>query len=195
VENRLLSASAPTAVSLAYDPLGRLQASTAAGATTTFLYDGSSLVAEYAGAAVLRRYVPSGLGADAPLLWYEGAAEASPRWLEADAQGSIIAWLDSSGDAGAQYGYDPFGLPDPASGWSGARYRYTGQIMIPEAQIYEYKARVYDPSALPAFRAEHGETQPAAIPLIRRRFLSRRSRPALLVPCLEVVVVGSVGQM
>ncbi|HUZ12109.1 MAG TPA: hypothetical protein VMU93_04560 [Caulobacteraceae bacterium] len=36
--------------------------------------------------------------------------------------GSIIAWSDASGDAGAQHGYDPFGLLDPASGWSGARY-------------------------------------------------------------------------
>jgi hypothetical protein len=42
-ENRLLTASAPTAVSLTYDPVGRLQTSTAGGATTTMLYSGDAL--------------------------------------------------------------------------------------------------------------------------------------------------------
>src|SRR5262249_40931137 len=29
--------------------------------------------------------------------------------------------------------------------WGGSRFRYTGQIMLPEAKLYHYKARVYDP--------------------------------------------------
>jgi RHS repeat-associated protein len=29
--------------------------------------------------------------------------------------------------------------------WSGSRFRYTGQIVLPGAQLYYYKARLYDP--------------------------------------------------
>ena len=29
--------------------------------------------------------------------------------------------------------------------WVGSRFRYTGQIMLPEVELYHYKARVYDP--------------------------------------------------
>ena len=146
VDNRLLSETAPTALTLAYDPTGRLQTSTAGSATTTFLYDGNSLAAEYNGSTVLRRYVPSGLGIDMPLIWYEGAVEAAPRWLHTDNQGSIVAYSDSSGDNDDIYGYDPWGLPDATNGWSGSRFRYTGQITIPQASLYYYKARVYDPN-------------------------------------------------
>ena len=67
VENRLLTASGPTAVSLAYDPFGRLQ-STIVGATATqYLYSGTALVAELDGSGnVLRRYV-HGPGTDDPV--------------------------------------------------------------------------------------------------------------------------------
>ena len=145
IENRLLTGSAPTAVTLTYDPVDRLQTSTASSATTTFLYDGSSLVGEYnSSGTVLRRYV-SLPGMDQPLLWYEGSGTSTRRWLATDNQGSVMAYSDASGNAGALYGYGLFGEPDSTNGWAGSRYRYTGQIMIPEAQIYYYKARVYDP--------------------------------------------------
>ena len=36
--------------------------------------------------------------------------------------------------------------PEP-QGWAGSRFRYTGQIALPELQLYHYKARVYDPIA------------------------------------------------
>ncbi|HEX7760108.1 MAG TPA: RHS repeat-associated core domain-containing protein [Caulobacteraceae bacterium] len=144
VENRLLSASAPTAITLSYDPLGRLQQTTAGSTTTTFLYDGGRLVAEYNGSTLLRRYV-HGAGVDEPLVWYEGSGTTDRRWLHADNQGSIVAWSNTSGTAGEVYTYGPYGEP---TGWSGgSRFRYTGQIAIPEAQLYYYKARVYDPGS------------------------------------------------
>lgn len=75
-ENRLVSASGAKAAALSYDPLGRLFQTSGGGVTTQFLYDGDQLVAEYDGSgALLRRYV-HGLGADDPLLWYEGAGLA-----------------------------------------------------------------------------------------------------------------------
>ncbi len=142
VENHLLTASAPTAVTLAYDPLGRLQTSTAAGATTNFLYDGDNLVGEYDGSGtILNRYVP-GPGVDEPLVWYAGPGTATRRWYQADTEGSIVAWSDSTGAQVASRAYDPYGQPDH---WLGSRFGYTGQIVIPEAKLYSYKARVYDP--------------------------------------------------
>ncbi|MDR3472615.1 MAG: RHS repeat-associated core domain-containing protein, partial [Devosia sp.] len=57
--------------------------------------------------------------------------------------GSVIAYSDATGAEGAILGYGPYGEP---SSWSGSRYAYTGQIAIPEAQVYYYKARVYDPA-------------------------------------------------
>ena len=143
IENRLLTASAPTAVTLSYDPLGRLQQTVAGSTTTTFLYDGDRLTAEYNGSTLLRRYV-HGTGIDEPLVWYEGAGTTDRRWLHADNQGSIVAWSNTTGAMGEVYTYGPYGEPG-ASNWGGSRFRYTGQIVIPEAQLYYYKARVYDP--------------------------------------------------
>ena len=97
---------------------------------------------------ILARYVP-GPGIDEPVVWYQGAGTATRSWLAADHQGSIIAYADQTGNAGATYTYGPYGEPITAAGgpaWGGSRYRYTGQIEIPEAQVYYAKARMYDPS-------------------------------------------------
>jgi len=145
IENRLLTVSGlPTSVALAYDPEGRLQQAQATTggttATTQFLYDGSRLSAEYDGSGnLLRRYV-HGPGVDDPLVWYEGAGDR--RWLHMDRQGSVIAQSNAAGVVTQVYAYGPYGEPQA---WGGSRFSYTGQIAIPEAQLYYYKARVYDP--------------------------------------------------
>jgi RHS repeat-associated protein len=139
VENRLVSG--PGSVTLTYDPLGRLfRISGGASGTTQFLYDGDALVAEYDGAGTrLRRYV-HGIGADVPLVWYEGD---SRRYLEANHQGSIVAVTDGGGTLIAANTYDPWGIP--GTGGLG-RFRYTGQIWIEELGLYYYKARMYSPT-------------------------------------------------
>jgi RHS repeat-associated protein len=53
----------------------------------------------------------------------------------------VIGVSDASG-AITPYAYGPYGEPQS---WSGSRFRYTGQIAIPEAQLYHYRARAYDP--------------------------------------------------
>jgi RHS repeat-associated protein len=141
-ENRLLTASAPTAVTLTYDPLGRLQTSATSSATTTLLYAGSFLAAEYSGSTVTQRYVPDASGSE-PVVWYQGSGTSTPQTIQTDELGSVIATSNASGANSAIYGYGPNG--EPSSAWTGSRYSYTGQIMIPEAQVYYYHNRIYDP--------------------------------------------------
>lgn len=143
VENRLTSVSGASSLTLTYDPLGRLAKTVSATATTRFLYDDSRLVGEYSDAATpvaQRRYV-HGVGVDEPLVWLEGAGLTDKRWLHADRQGSIVGYSTASKALTALV-YGPYG---EVADWAGPRFRYTGQIALHEAELYYYKARVYDP--------------------------------------------------
>ncbi len=164
VYNRLLSVatlSTPTTpfMTLTYDTEGRLSAVTTSGTTKEFLYDGTNLIGEYTHVGtsstvhtsdtMAARYV-HGDGVDQPLVWYTSAATTAPQYLFANYQGSIVAYTNVSGAFGQSYAYDPYGLPVNATGgayWLGSRFRYTGQIALPEASLYYYKARIYDPAA------------------------------------------------
>jgi RHS repeat-associated protein len=141
VENHLLSVVGGAGLTLAYDPLGRLWQTVSGSTTTQFLYDGDRLVAEYSSTGtVLRRYV-HGPKTDNPVVWYEGSGLTTRNWIHADERGSVIATTDGTGLA-TVYTYGPYGEPPS---WSGSRFAYTGQVELPEAQLYHYKARVYDP--------------------------------------------------
>jgi len=140
IENRMVGA--PNNVTLSYDPLGRLFQVTGGSGTTTFLYDGDALVAEYSGATLLRRHVHN-VGSDVPMVTFEGTDFATPRYLFADHQGSIVALADGGGTVTAVNNYDEYGIPGAANS---GRFQYTGQIWIPEIGMYHYKARVYSPT-------------------------------------------------
>jgi RHS repeat-associated protein len=114
-----------------------------AGVTTRFLYDGVDAIAEYnASGALLRRYV-HGPGVDEPIVWYEGAGTGDRRWLHADRLGSVIAVSNASGAALQLNTYDEYGVPGSSNL---GRFQYTGQIWLPEASLYHYKARAYLPA-------------------------------------------------
>jgi len=141
IENRLVIGNG---VTLAYDPLGRLYEVTQGGNTTRFLFDGDALVAEYnGGGALVRRYV-HGVGADLPVMQYEGATvgAATRRYLLADNQGSIVALTDGGSAIQSRNSYDEFGVP---AATNTGRFQYTGQIWINEIGMYYYKARIYTP--------------------------------------------------
>jgi RHS repeat-associated protein len=146
IENRLteVRVGGSTVMTLTYDPLGRLYQTSASGSVTTFLYDGDALVAEFNGTSTtpLRRYV-HGAGVDEPVVWFEGAGFSQPRRFHANHQGSIVGTTDSAG-AATTYAYGAFGEP-AGDLWTGARFRYTGQIALADAKLYHFKARVYDP--------------------------------------------------
>jgi RHS repeat-associated protein len=138
LENRLTSVTGSASATLNYDPLGRLRAYTTGGTTTDFLYDGDRLVAEYNGATPARRYV-HGPGVDEPLVQYTGSGATNRAYLITDHQGSVIA---ENGATTTRYSYGPYGEPNT---WTGSRFRYTGQIALPEVNLYHYKARAYCP--------------------------------------------------
>lgn len=142
VENRLVGG--PNGASLVWDPLGRLfQSASNSYAATRYLYDGDELAAEYdASGNLLRRYAHAD-GVDDPLVWYEGATTASPRYLYADHQGSIVAIADATGAVTNVNGYDEYGIPNATNA---GRFQYTGQAWLPELGMYHYKARIYSPT-------------------------------------------------
>lgn len=159
IYNRVLSV-APSAtpnapyLTLSYDPEGRLYQRAYSGTYDIYLYDGTNLIGEYASGGTSRRRYIHGTGVDEPLVWLEGQSAATPRYLISNYQGSIIAHTDSTGAIAQIYKYGPYGEPKNAangSGWNAdattaSRFQYTGQTTLPEAALYYYKARVYDPA-------------------------------------------------
>jgi len=143
LENHLLSVVGGAGLTLQYDPLGRIWQTTSGSTVTQFLYDGNRLVGEYSTSGTLLERYAHGPATDDPEVWYQGSAMTTREWLHTDERGSVIASTDSSGTP-TIYTYGPYGEPTPA--WTGSRFRYTGQIALPEAQLYDYKARVYDPA-------------------------------------------------
>lgn len=140
--NNLLTSSAGG--SLTYDPLGRIASATsAAGATSQFVYSGNHVIAEYSGTTATQHYV-FGPDADQPLVWYTNNSKTVPQYLIADLRGSIVAIADSNGNLKGSYNtYDEYGTP--SSGNNG-RFQYTGQMWMPEVGLYSYKTRLYSPA-------------------------------------------------
>ena len=68
--------------------------------------------------------------------------DANTRFLHADHQGSIIAISDSTGNNKHLNTYDAFGIPQTNIM---GRFAYTGQLYLPEINLYHYKARTYHP--------------------------------------------------
>lgn len=136
--NQVTSANPGTPAALTYDPAGRLQ-QTAGSTTTRYQYDGVQLIAEYNSAgALLRRHVP-GLGLDDVIATVEGADR---RWLVGDERGSVVALTNSSAALANRNTYDEYGQPGPTNA---GRFQYTGQVWLPEARVYHYRARAYAP--------------------------------------------------
>jgi RHS repeat-associated protein len=124
-----------------YDALDRLTESSSA--SMWFDHEDTNLITEYDNSFnVLRRYV-FGPSTDEPLVWYEGSGTASRRWLHADERGSVVLITDSTGAVFAKNAYDEYGTPQSTNV---GRFQYTGQAMLPEIGMYDYKARVYSPN-------------------------------------------------
>ncbi|RZI99383.1 MAG: RHS repeat-associated core domain-containing protein, partial [Brevundimonas sp.] len=132
--NRLLTGGGST---LSYDPLDRLYEMTGTGAGR-FQYDGSQLAGVFDSGGTMVEHFVGGPGPDEWLTytlptdqWY---------WPLQNAQGSVVAITDASGAAISTLAYDEYG--QPRSG-NVSRMQYTGQMVLPDAGLYYYKARAY----------------------------------------------------
>lgn len=136
--NQLWTVSSPW-TTFGYDALNRL-AIIDSTADVNFAYDGLQPIAEYDGTnALLRRFV-FGPRVDEPLVEYDSSGNR--RFLEADERGSVILATDGSGASLVTNRYEEFGKPHSTNS---GRFQYTGQMWLPEAGVYHYKARAYAP--------------------------------------------------
>ncbi|NBB51533.1 hypothetical protein GVN24_24920 [Rhizobium sp. CRIBSB] len=146
LDNHLTSVAGAQALTLAYDPLGRLRQVTSGGATTTWLWDGDRLVAEYDGTGALSARYAHGPGPDEPLVDWFKTTSAGRLWFHTDHQNSVIALSDGTGTiSGSPLTYDAYGQPSGGT-YTGPRFRFTGQTSLPGAPpLWHYKARAYAP--------------------------------------------------
>ncbi len=138
-ENLLLTG--PASASLSYDPLMRLyQASNSTNPATNLIYDGTQPIALLAvSSGTGPRYV---WGPDGGLL-VEYTPAGAKRYAISDERGSVINETDTSGNSLGINTYDEYGIPGSANS---RRIQYTGQLWLPEINMYYYKARIYSPT-------------------------------------------------
>jgi RHS repeat-associated protein len=144
-ESHLLSAtstgSGGTTATYAYDPQSRRKAKTVNGTTTNYLSVGSREIAEYDGTGnLLRRYV-YGPNLDEPLVTVDAAGNHSYHFT--DAQGSVVALANASGQLTEKHAYSAYGL---TASTTGTAFQFTGRRVDPETGLYYYRARYYSPA-------------------------------------------------
>jgi RHS repeat-associated protein len=126
--------------SFTYDAFGRRTSKTVNGTTTSYLYDGPSLVQEQSGGSPTANMVTGGL--DEVL----ARTDATTTWsLLADALGSTIALVNSSGSVQTEYTYEPFGATTESGSSNANPSQFTGREND-VAGLYFYRNRYYSPS-------------------------------------------------
>lgn len=127
-----------------YDPMGMLRRVQVGSTVKEYLYDGADLIAEYNGSGTVpvTRFV-HGASQDEPLVSYAGSGTANKSWLHADERGSIVAASNGSGATASSVKYSA----DGSSATLTSSFGYTGQLYLPELQLYYYKARMYSAQA------------------------------------------------
>lgn len=114
-----------------YDALGRQAARTAAGTTTSYLYDGLNAVQEKAGTAT----------ADPLTCGVDEVFARNSRSLLTDALGSTIGSANTSSVAG-EHTYDPFGTTTVTGDDRGNPARFAGRSDEGNG-LYQYRNRFY----------------------------------------------------
>jgi RHS repeat-associated protein len=133
-----------------YDADNKVVSRTLNGTTRYFIYDGWSLIAEYNSTGdLVKRYV-HGAGIDEILVQTQGSTDA---FYHQDALGSTVLLTNASGNIVRSYEYDVFGqVSNPPSVDDifsthpyANRFLYTGREFLKEANLYDYRNRVYSP--------------------------------------------------
>jgi RHS repeat-associated protein len=122
--------------SLQYDAFGRRAKN---GGGTSFLYDGVNATQELSGTTPTGNMWTGGI--DELFQRTDSHGAVSPL---IDARGSTVALVDSSGNLGTTYSYDPFGNTITAGAASANRAQYTGRENEGNG-LYFYRERYYSP--------------------------------------------------
>ncbi|WP_157082242.1 RHS repeat-associated core domain-containing protein [Sphingomonas pruni] len=142
VENRMISATtAIGAITLKYDPLGRLWQYAFPTKTWEYTYDGDAMVMAVNPNATVK--IVHGPNEDDPMIQYTGAGYSARSSLQADYQGSIVSTADATGAKTYINTYDEYGI-SPST--NGGLFQYTGQLWLGQLGLYYYKARMYSPT-------------------------------------------------
>jgi len=142
-ENRLITVKqgANTLASFTYDGNGRRATKSAGGVTTTYVYDGDNFLEERPSVGSTKRYM-YGPGIDRPLA---RVVTGVTTYNVADHLGSLIRTTDTSGNPTLTRSYDPWGNLNATSA-TVSGYAFTGREWDPETNLYNYRARYYDPT-------------------------------------------------
>ena len=142
--NHLTAIAGPVDASFVYDAFGRRASKTVSGATTEVLYDGLNPVQELNGnnppsptAELL-----TGLDIDE---YFTRTASSVTSTLLADALGSTIGLVGSSGSIATSYTYQPFGATTAGGAGNTNPYQFTGRENDGTG-LYFYRARYYSPT-------------------------------------------------
>ena len=125
-----------------YLPDGMRNEKTVNGVTTGHLWDGTNMVAETSGDAVVYKYVRG-----AGLLYAENATDEKT-WYVKDAHGDTVQLTDGNGNIVRNYAYDAFGNQKETVNSSTEPYnpfRYTGEYFDSETGFIYLRARYMDP--------------------------------------------------
>jgi RHS repeat-associated protein len=141
-------------VTLKYDPLGRRIEKASTGNTIKFYYAGNQVIEERNGSDQVTKQYVYGNGIDElfRLDIYSGST-STPYYVHTNDIGSTTAITDSAGTLVERVSYDTFGMPSltDAAGQSiasssiGNSILFQGREYDSELNLYNYRARYYDP--------------------------------------------------
>ena len=122
-------------MSLQYHAEGRRTKNVAG---TSLLYDGANAAQELSGSTVVTNLLSGGV--DEVLTRTDSSGALTPL---ADALGSTVALVDSSGNLVTQHAYDPFGNTTVSGAANSNAFQYTGRENEGSG-LYYYRARYVD---------------------------------------------------
>ncbi len=155
-QNRLVSAISPSSrIDFVYDARNRCVSRTTSmgliqGPVSLFYYDGWELIEERdAGNTLVAQYV-HGAREDEMIAKIDSYGTV---YYHTDAEGSVVALTNSSGNVVERYKYDAFGKPSfldstsqPINGSTvGNRFLFTGREWMVDLELYDYRNRAYSP--------------------------------------------------
>ncbi|MGD9404339.1 MAG: RHS repeat-associated core domain-containing protein, partial [Anaerolineae bacterium] len=160
VRHRMAGANSPGegTTSFEFYPDGRrLSRTDPDGTVTLYVYDGPNLLMELdATGQTLARYTSGDMDD-----WLSMERNGQRYTYHADGLGSVVGLSDDTGSLVEGYRYSPFGRTEVVDGADqplddsavGNPFRFTGRQFLGLGELYDYRARVYDP-ALGRFLSE-----------------------------------------